>query len=101
MKKLIYIISLLLIAVGVYATEITGKVVDFGTKQAIDFANVSVMKSAGNNQPAELITGTVTDEKGNFTIDSNAKRSLSRANRSMWDAFPSKRTRRFCRMSKS
>ena len=69
MKKLIYIISLLLIAVGVYATEITGKVVDFGTKQAIDFANVSVMKSAGNNQPAELITGTVTDEKGNFTID--------------------------------
>jgi outer membrane receptor protein involved in Fe transport len=45
------------------AVEITGKVIDAGTKKAIDFANVSAMQ--GDN----LITGTITDETGNFTLE--------------------------------
>ena len=46
-----------------FAAQVTGKVVDFGTKQAIDFANVSLM--SGEN----LVTGTVTDEKGTFALE--------------------------------
>ena len=45
------------------ANPVTGKVVDFGTKQAIDFANVSIMQ--GEN----LVTGAITDAKGEFTIE--------------------------------
>ena len=45
------------------ANPVTGKVVDFGTKQAIDFANVSIMN--GEN----LVTGAITDAKGEFTIE--------------------------------
>ena len=71
MKRLSIIISLLLMAVSTYAAQVTGKVVDFGTKQAIDYANVSVVKpSAVSSQPSEeLVTGTITDEKGGFTLD--------------------------------
>ena len=63
MKRLIQTISLLVIAVSTFAAQITGKVVDFGTKQAIDFANVGIM------QGDQLVTGTVTDEKGNFALE--------------------------------
>ena len=45
------------------ANPVTGKVVDFGTKQPIDFANVSIMD--GEN----LVTGAITDTKGEFTIE--------------------------------
>ena len=62
-KKLWSILSLLVISVGLFATEVTGKVIDNGTKQAIDFANVSLM------QGDKLITGMVTDEKGEFSMD--------------------------------
>ena len=63
MKKLFNICLLLVIAISTYAVEITGKVVDFGTKKAIDFANVGVMQ--GDN----LVTGTITDETGEFTLE--------------------------------
>lgn len=61
---------LLLVSSITFAAQVTGKVIDFGTKQAIDFANVSVMKaSTSGSQDAELVTGTVTDAKGEFAIE--------------------------------
>ena len=65
MKRLSSVISLLLLTVGLFAAQVTGKVVDFGTKQAIDFANVSVLK---NGETAPL-TGTITDATGAFALD--------------------------------
>ncbi len=73
MKRISCIISLLLLAVGLFAAQVTGKVVDFGTKQAIDFANVSVIKPSEVSQvgPAseQLVTGTITDATGAFTLE--------------------------------
>ncbi len=69
MKRLFSIIWLTMSALCVMAVEITGRVIDAGTKQAIDFANVSVEKVQGDNTQRELVTGTITDEKGNFTLD--------------------------------
>ena len=63
MKKLLNIFLLLALAISTFAAEVTGKVIDFGTKKVIDFANVSVMQ--GEN----LVTGTVTDEAGAFTLE--------------------------------
>ena len=63
MKKIVYTLLFLACAISTYAAQLTGKVIDAGSKQPIDFANVSIMQ--GNN----LITGTITDEKGNFTIE--------------------------------
>jgi len=48
---------------------VTGKVIDNATKQPIDFANVSVHKVANDQNPGELVTGSITDEKGNFAIN--------------------------------
>ena len=48
-----------------YAAKVTGKVIDAGTKQAIDFANVSVLKGTDPTP----VSGTVTDEKGEFSLD--------------------------------
>lgn len=62
-KKLWSILPLLLISVGLFAAEVTGKVIDAGTKQPIDFANVSAM------QGETLVTGMVTDEKGEFKLE--------------------------------
>ena len=53
-KKLWNIFCLLLVANVAFGAQVTGRVIDFGTKQPVDFANVSV---------------TVTDEKGNFAIE--------------------------------
>ena len=51
-------------------TIVTGKVIDYGTKKPVDFANVSVEKpSVVSGQPSELVTGTVTDEKGEFSLE--------------------------------
>lgn len=50
---------------SLYAAQVTGKVIDYGTKQAIDFANVSVLKS-GETAP---LTGAITDASGNFSIE--------------------------------
>ena len=71
MKRISIIISLLLLTVSMFAAQVTGKVVDFGTKQAIDFANVSVIKpSEVSGQPSEqLVTGTITDATGAFTLE--------------------------------
>lgn len=63
MKRLFYIVALLAFTISTFAAEVTGKVIDFGTKKVIDFANVSVMQ--GEN----LVTGTVTDEAGAFTLE--------------------------------
>ena len=63
MKKLSSLAVLLVFTLSVMAAEITGKAVDFGTKKPIDFANVSVM------QGDQLITGTITDASGNFTLN--------------------------------
>ena len=63
MKKLWTICSLLAVSGWLIAAEVTGRVIDSGTKQPIDFANVSVM------QGERLVTGTVTDEKGAFALD--------------------------------
>ena len=63
MKKIISIAAFLVFAITAFAAEVTGKVIDAGTKQPIDFANVSVM--AGD----QLITGVVSNEKGEFTLE--------------------------------
>ena len=63
MKKIISIAVFLLFTISLFAAEVTGKAVDFGTKKPIDFANVSVMQ--GEN----LITGTITDASGEFTLN--------------------------------
>ena len=63
MKKLSSIIAFLVLAISTYAAQVTGKVIDFGTKKAIDFANVSVQ------QGDQLITGTITDESGTFSLE--------------------------------
>ena len=44
MRRLFTVLALLLLITNCFATQLTGKVVDAGTKQAIDFANVSVVK---------------------------------------------------------
>ncbi len=64
MKKLLNTFFLLIsVSASLMAAQLTGKAVDFGTKKPIDFANVSVM------QGDELVTGTITDADGNFTLD--------------------------------
>lgn len=63
MKKLLNTLLLLVVAISTFAAEVTGKVIDFGTKKAIDFANVGVM------QGEHLVTGTITDETGAFTLE--------------------------------
>ena len=64
MKKLFNTLFLLLtVSASLMAAQVTGKVVDFGTKKAIDFANVSVVRGDS------LLTGTITDETGAFTME--------------------------------
>ena len=65
MKRIFHITALLAFSISTFAAQITGKVIDYGTKQAIDFANVSVLK-AGESAP---LTGTITDETGAFTLE--------------------------------
>ncbi len=48
-----------------FAAQITGKVIDAGTKQPVDFANVSVVKR-GETAPAG---GTITDASGAFSLE--------------------------------
>ena len=63
MKKLLNTFFLLLVvSATLSAAQVTGKVVDFGTRQAIDFANVSVQ------QGEQLVTGMITNEKGECTL---------------------------------
>ena len=65
MNRLFTVLALLLLMMNCFAAQLTGKVVDNGTKQAIDFANVSVLKQ-GEDVP---VTGTVTDETGAFSLE--------------------------------
>ncbi|MBR0065273.1 MAG: TonB-dependent receptor [Paludibacteraceae bacterium] len=67
MKRLFTVTGLLVVACRLFAAApLTGRVVDFGTKQAIDFANVSVMKATGDSS---VVGGTITDATGAFSID--------------------------------
>ncbi len=51
---------------------VTGRVYDTSSRQPIDFANVSVAKpSAISDQPSEIVTGTITDADGVFSIKLN------------------------------
>ena len=63
MKRFFSIIALIVYTISLLAAEVTGKVIDLGTKQAIEFANVSAMQ--GDN----LVTGTITDADGVFTLE--------------------------------
>ena len=65
MKRILSVIALLMCAICTFAAQLTGKVIDAGTKQPIDFANVSVVKQ-GEITPAG---GTITDAAGAFTIE--------------------------------
>ena len=65
MRRLFSIVALLAFTISLFAAQVTGKVIDAGTKQAIDFANVSVLKS-GDTAP---VTGTITDAAGAFTLE--------------------------------
>ena len=44
----------------------SGKVIDYGTKQPIDFANVSVINA---KDTSSLVGGTITDATGEFSIE--------------------------------
>ena len=68
-KKLWNILLLLLVANIALGAEVSGRVIDYGTKKAIDFANVSVEKPSVNGQPSELITGAITDTEGKFVLN--------------------------------
>ncbi|MBO7458383.1 MAG: TonB-dependent receptor [Paludibacteraceae bacterium] len=65
MKQLLTLICLLSLTLTTYAAQITGKVIDAGSKQPIDFANVSVVKN-GDTAP---VGGSITDETGAFDIE--------------------------------
>ena len=65
MNRLYTVLALLLLITNSFAAQLTGKVIDNGTKQAIDFANVSVLKQ-GETVP---MTGTITDATGSFSLD--------------------------------
>jgi len=70
-KKIIYIAVLLAFTLNTYAAQVTGKVLDAGTKQPIDFANVSVVKGhiPAGQENGDLVTGVVTDANGDFAIE--------------------------------
>ena len=63
MKRLLFILTLFIGAANIFAAQVTGRVTDAATQQAIDFANVSLM------QGEQLVTGAITDEKGAFSIE--------------------------------
>ena len=66
MKRLFSIwVLITALTMSALAAQVTGKVIDYGTKQAIDFANVSVVKS-GEKAP---VGGTITDETGSFSLE--------------------------------
>ena len=63
-KRLWSILLLLLTNYSVFAADITGKVLDGSTRQALDFVNVSITRN-GETTP---VNGVVTDEDGTFLL---------------------------------
>ena len=63
-KRLWSILLLLLTNYSVFAADITGKVLDGSTRQALDFVNVSIARN-GETTP---VNGVVTDEDGTFLL---------------------------------
>ena len=50
---------------NVLAGSVTGKIVDSRTNQPVEYATVAIYNQANNS----LVTGTITDNDGKFTID--------------------------------
>ena len=72
MKRIVNLVWLIVLSLSIWAgNAVTGKVIDAGTKQPIDFANVSVEKAPSDNVQStkDIVTGTITDEKGDFSIE--------------------------------
>ena len=63
-KKLWSILLVLLVSLPSHAADIVGKVLDAGTRQALDFVNVSLSKE-GETTP---VSGVVTDADGVFAL---------------------------------
>ena len=63
-KKLFNLLLILLVSGIATAADITGKVLDGSTRQALDFVNVSLSKD-GETTP---VNGVVTDEQGVFAL---------------------------------
>ncbi len=68
-RKLVTISFFVLISLPVFAQEVrtslVGMIVDKDSKTPVEFANIELLKASDSS----VITGTVTDEKGKFTID--------------------------------
>ncbi len=64
-KKLWSLSLVLLVSLQTWATDIVGKVLDAGTRQPLDFVNISLTKQ-GETTP---VGGVVTDEEGVFVLD--------------------------------
>ena len=65
MKRILTLLLCAQTTLTMFAAQITGKVIDAGTKQPVDFANVSVVKR-GETAPAG---GTITDASGAFSLE--------------------------------
>jgi len=63
-KKLWSILLVMLISLPAWSADIVGKVLDAGTRQALDFVNVSLSKE-GDTTP---VNGVVTDAEGTFAL---------------------------------
>jgi ferric enterobactin receptor len=69
-----YIYTFLFILISITVTQAqTGKVTDSVTKQPVDYATISLFKAGA----ASPFNGSVTDVKGNFTIDNIANGEYS------------------------
>jgi len=72
MKKIaLFLLLLILTSIVNAQITVTGKVVD-NTNAPIEFANVILLDKEQN----EIIIGTITDEKGNFSISTDKKKEF-------------------------
>ena len=70
-KTILLIISLVCISTMMLANSLSGKVIDQNSKVAIPYVTVSLLST-----DSILLTGTITDEKGLFTIDVQKNASI-------------------------
>ena len=62
--KIVLMIFLLFTSVTTFSQNIKGKIIDANTQEALSFANVAVMSA----RDSSIITGTVSDEEGRFSV---------------------------------
>lgn len=62
--KIVLLIFLLFTSVTTFSQNIKGKIIDANTQEALSFANVAVMSA----RDSSIITGTVSDEEGRFSV---------------------------------